>query len=322
MELHLVSGFLGSGKTTSIITLCKHLMQKGKKVAVVTNDQGKYLVDTAFFRASDIPATEVQSGCFCSNYQDLVEQLDELCVRVGPDVVFAESIGSAGNLVGTVLQPLLNTSKYTPSSLSAIVDARLFLRLLHDEPLPFSDSVSATFRSQLNESDLLIINKIDLLSSDDIKEIKFKINEHFPDKKYLFQSAFSTSDIQNWYNNIRVLKVSEMKDSGLNSQLHQRALLRLKWMERVYDLKSKNNVFDEIHNIIDTMLKRLSGTPRAIAHIKAYIEYNGKYLKIGITSLNENDWQDQLHDLFAHSAKVIINARIHSDDDIDDLFIL
>lgn len=321
MELHLVSGFLGSGKTTSIITLCKYLMQEGKKVAVITNDQGKYLVDTAFMRALDIPAMEVQSGCFCSNYQDFVKQLDELCNIVDPDVVFAESIGSAGNLVGTVLQPLLDTSIYTPSSLTALVDARLFLRLLRDEALPFSDSVCATFRAQLIESDLLIINKIDLLSSEFILEIKNMIEAKFPDKKYLFQSAFSTEDIQNWYKTISALKVSEMNNSGLDTDLHQRALKRLKWMEKVYDLESENNVFDNIQNIIETMLDRLSGTPRTIAHIKAYIEFERKSLKLGITSLNEGDWKTQIKNKCVHSAKMILNARIHSDEPIDDIFL-
>jgi len=239
---------------------------------------------------------------------------------VDPDVVFAESIGSAGNLVGTVLQPLLDSSIYTPSSLTALVDARLFLRLLRDEALPFSDSVCATFRAQLIESDLLIINKIDLLSSKYILEIKNKIEAKFPDKKYLFQSAFSTEDVQNWYKNISALKVSEMKNSGLDTDLHQRALKRLKWMEKVYDLESENNVFDDIQNIIETMLDRLSGTPRIIAHIKAYIEFEGNTIKLGITSLYEDDWKTQLIDKYAKTVKMILNARIHSDEPIDDIF--
>ena len=52
MNLHLVGGFLGSGKTTAIISAARLLMASGKRVAIITNDQGKYLVDTAFFRAA------------------------------------------------------------------------------------------------------------------------------------------------------------------------------------------------------------------------------------------------------------------------------
>ena len=55
MKLHLVGGFLGSGKTIAIIAAAKNLMAEGLCVGVVTNDQGKYLVDTAFLALSGIP---------------------------------------------------------------------------------------------------------------------------------------------------------------------------------------------------------------------------------------------------------------------------
>ncbi len=64
MELHVVGGFLGSGKTTAIIGAAKYLMAHGKRVGVVTNDQGRYLVDTAFFRSEAVPTVEVTGGCF------------------------------------------------------------------------------------------------------------------------------------------------------------------------------------------------------------------------------------------------------------------
>jgi G3E family GTPase len=48
MNLHLVGGFLGSGKTTGIIAASKLLLSRGLRVGVITNDQGKYLVDTAY----------------------------------------------------------------------------------------------------------------------------------------------------------------------------------------------------------------------------------------------------------------------------------
>lgn len=55
MKLHLVGGFLGSGKTTAIINAAKKLMKDGKRVGVITNDQGRYLVDTAFSKQQLCP---------------------------------------------------------------------------------------------------------------------------------------------------------------------------------------------------------------------------------------------------------------------------
>lgn len=66
MDLHIVGGFLGSGKTMAIIGAAKHMMAYGRRVDVVTNDQGRYLVDTAFFRSEAVPTVEVTGGCFCT----------------------------------------------------------------------------------------------------------------------------------------------------------------------------------------------------------------------------------------------------------------
>jgi G3E family GTPase len=107
MNLHIVGGFLGSGKTTAIINASRRIMARGRTVGVITNDQGKYLVDTAFVRASGIPAVEVIGGCFCCNYDDLQARLDQLRDSARPDTIFAESVGSCADIVATVLKPLI-----------------------------------------------------------------------------------------------------------------------------------------------------------------------------------------------------------------------
>ena len=80
-------------------------------MGVVTNDQGKYLVDTAFFRLSDLPAVEVTGGCFCCNYDDLDARLAQLIATAHPDVIFAESVGSCADIVATVVKPLLELAR-------------------------------------------------------------------------------------------------------------------------------------------------------------------------------------------------------------------
>ena len=48
MDLHVVGGFLGSGKTTAIVSALHTLIAAGQRVGVITNDKGRFLVDTAF----------------------------------------------------------------------------------------------------------------------------------------------------------------------------------------------------------------------------------------------------------------------------------
>lgn len=312
MELHLISGFLGSGKTTTIIKLCKYLMKNGNKVAVVTNDQGKFLVDTAFMKASDIPAVDVRSGCFCTRVDDLVEQLQELKKLIDPDIVFAESIGSSGNLVGTVMKPLLNDSEFTPTSLTALVDARLLLRLIRNEYLPFSDSVTATFMNQIIESDRLIINKMDLLSSDNIDEIKSGFFNLFGDKEFLLRSALSDKDIISTYDFINKSKSVFNEDLSFNGDLHQKALERLKWNEEVHVLENDKNVREDIEKIILKILSELKAIQSTIAHIKILIETPEKTTKLSITPLDENNWRHVINGIHSKRAKITINSRTQS----------
>ena len=279
MKLHLVTGFLGAGKTTTIIQSCKLLMQEGKKVAVITNDQGKYLVDTAFMQASDIPAMDVQSGCFCSHYQDMIKQLEDLQKNVNPDIVFAEAIGSAANLVGTVMQALIADSNFSADSLSAVIDARFMLRLLRHEFLPFSDSITATFMSQISESNYLIINKIDLLSLEDLSFIKSKIKEFYPNKLHLFQSSNNKDNIKVWLNTISTNTTQITADPEFNIDKHKMALNKLQWDEKVLEFEDNLNVFPGIIEHIEKLLRDIKSNNSLVAHIKAFIEYEGKSQK-------------------------------------------
>ena len=74
VTVHLVGGFLGSGKTTAIRSVCELLRQRGEEASVITNDQGTLLVDTAFLQRSH-PTRDVTGGCFCCRYDQLVELL-------------------------------------------------------------------------------------------------------------------------------------------------------------------------------------------------------------------------------------------------------
>ena len=148
MQLNLVGGFLGSGKTTAIIQAAKIIQSRGQKVGVVTNDQGKYLVDTAFMRLSNVPTVEVTGGCFCCNYADLDSSLEQFVESVRPDVIFAESVGSCADLVATVVKPLLMLKQATlsPTSFSVFGDARLLRRRVRDEPHALQRGCGLYFR--------------------------------------------------------------------------------------------------------------------------------------------------------------------------------
>ena len=121
--LALVGGFLGAGKTTLILRAASILHARGKRVAVVFNDQDAGLVDSRLAEAHSVAAAEVGGGCFCCRFGDLVEAADQLR-GANPDVIFGEPVGSCIDVSATVLTPLkaYHGDVYRLAPLTVLVD--------------------------------------------------------------------------------------------------------------------------------------------------------------------------------------------------------
>ena len=72
--LVFVGGFLGAGKTTLLLKAAHLLQSRGRRVALIMNDQDTELVDTKFVRANQFDTGEVSGGCFCCRFSDLFDQ--------------------------------------------------------------------------------------------------------------------------------------------------------------------------------------------------------------------------------------------------------
>lgn len=157
--LIVVGGFLGSGKTTLILNAAGLLQQNGKRVVVILNDQGAELVDTALVRSRQISAGQVAGGCFCCRFSELVAAAENL-KQYGPDVIFAEAVGSCTDISATTLQPLKRdyAHEFRLAPYTVVVDpARL--REVRSESA--NTDTRFLFQKQLDEADLVCINKTD-----------------------------------------------------------------------------------------------------------------------------------------------------------------
>jgi Ni2+-binding GTPase involved in maturation of urease and hydrogenase len=74
----MIGGFLGAGKTTAVGRLARQLTDRGLRVGLITNDQGRELVDTLTLRAQGFDTAEILGGCFCCRFDSLVEASQKL----------------------------------------------------------------------------------------------------------------------------------------------------------------------------------------------------------------------------------------------------
>jgi hypothetical protein len=136
----MLGGFLGSGKTTTLLRLAQQLQRAGKRVGIITNDQAAGLVDTALMEELELPVSEIAGGCFCCRSGSLVEALGKLTAASQPEVFLAEPVGSCTDLVATVSLPLerIYNAGFTMAPYAVLVDPYRAMQTLGVEELSWS----------------------------------------------------------------------------------------------------------------------------------------------------------------------------------------
>ncbi len=146
---------LGSGKTTFISQLVRNIT--GKTVVLV-NDFGKAGIDGEIFSANGIESIELPSGCVCCTLKfDLISSIEKIRETFAPEHLLIEPSGIASP--SGVLEAL-ETLKVNPVTVVGIVDATEFLELNHE------DAFGRFFEDQITNSDVVLVNKTDLVESD------------------------------------------------------------------------------------------------------------------------------------------------------------
>lgn len=159
-RLVLLGGFLGAGKTTTMLAAARVLEDHGRRVAVITNDQGEDLVDSARVNAAGLAAAEVTGGCFCCRFDDLAGVVEHILAARSADTILAEAVGSCTDLQATVVRPLRRRRGLTVAPLTTVVDPGRLITAMADD---MADELAYLFDRQLAEADVIALNKTDLL---------------------------------------------------------------------------------------------------------------------------------------------------------------
>ena len=313
MRLFLIGGFLGSGKTTAITTASKMLMSQGRKVAVVTNDQGEQLVDNSFVESFEIPTRAVSNGCFCCNYDQLDVHIQALNEENKPEFIFAESVGSCTDLVATIAKPL---AKYRPEIdlvISVFADATV-LRSVLDGHQPFQEDVMYIYHKQLEEADILVVNKVDLLSPDQLHNLKRSIKSQFPQKMLRFQNSTDETEVSEWLDEVIAFEAPSFRHSlEIDYDIYAAGEANLAWFDKSIEILSDggkaivvaDKIIQGIHNAI-------LGHALMIGHLKFFVESGQWKKKVSFTIGGRStlaDWEYRRSD----QVSMLINARVQTD---------
>ena len=172
----VLTGFLGSGKTTllnHILTSTEHKM----KFAVIENEFGDVGIDeNILVESSEESIIEVMNGCICCTVRgDLTELLDEMYDRIKDfDGVLIETTGLAdpAPVAQTFFVDERVVERYKLDGIITVVDAKHIIQHVEEEK---PEDVENEAVEQLAFADRIMLNKIDLVSEDELKEVEVAI---------------------------------------------------------------------------------------------------------------------------------------------------
>jgi len=165
MNVLLIAGFLGSGKTTAIIGLAQAVREYNLKVAIVVNEIGEIGIDDQVLRQLDFDVWELLSGCICCSLTgDLLETLDKLDNEYDVDLVIVEPSGAANP------QQIIDAlESHSGELINSVFTTVIIDPLRIDELIAILEPLIS---SQIELADLIIISKTDLASPGDIDQAK------------------------------------------------------------------------------------------------------------------------------------------------------
>ena len=182
------SGFLGAGKTTLMMALTRYYTEHYGKAAMISNDlgEGVTLADHRYAQLGGCTAAAITDECICFCHDVLTEKLDAF-FESGCELVLSDIPGFG---VGALEHVYFGLSEEFPgrfelAPFTVLTEPENLSRLIADP----GDDRSVICRSQLEEADLIVLNKCDLLSGKEIEDYVNYLRDSFSHAKVLAVSA-------------------------------------------------------------------------------------------------------------------------------------
>lgn len=311
-KLILVGGFLGAGKTTLLWETAEQLMSQGKRVGLITNDQAPELVDTAFLMQKDLKVAEVSGSCFCCNFNGLISALKQVREEANADIIIAEPVGSCTDLSATVVQPLKENmrSELQVSPLTVMADPKRLTDILNGGNAGLHPSAAYIFRKQLEESDIILISKTDLLTDLELEKLKEHVSVQFPDSDVMSISSVSKSGMEAWLNEVMNRTDAGKRLVEVDYDIYAEGESVMGWLNGTFELNGPPTDWDEYAK---ALMQKLSGQferlQASVGHAKMMLESGKNYLVGNLTGTQDTlKFRGSVGS--AMQARITLNARV------------
>ena len=321
----VTSGFLGAGKTTSMIAFAKAINGRGGKAAILANDLGaSNIVDADYTATAGVLTTQITGNCICYQHENLVDKLNRL-VEDGANVIMSDIPGCG---IGALDHVYLQLEEREPGEFdlmpfTCIVDPER-LRMIMPEAARLGLPVEMRFLldAQMAEADLIVLNKKDLITDVEIEERVAFISNAYPDTPVLVMSALTGDGVDEVVDYLLTHEAAaEHRDIGYGSEEFVAAENLLSWYNRriFFEEKGDKNVdFNAvICDVFEETRKGLKAENSNVPHLKAFASgEEDDFFKASLLGVdNSVEYTRKLAGNYS-AISVVINARAAADSQV------
>jgi hypothetical protein len=313
IPLVMVGGFLGAGKTTLLWQAARRLTAKGLRVGLITNDQAPDLVDTGLL---------LRQGLDVRGDRKLL--LLQLLGAGGggqharePSPCERPDRRAGGHLHGplcAILQPLKDrhAQDFRLARLSVLADPARIEAALDGRATDLHPSAAYIVRKQLEEADVIVLNKADLLGAAEAAGLRARVEAAFPGTETRFVSALDGQGVDEWLASTQSEEPAGCRILEIDYDTYAEGEAALGWLNADITLASTRTTADWrafceafVGSLRDEFLRRNA----SIGHVKIL-------MSSGIDTLTANLTQTRgsvsMHGHVSASprAELVVNARV------------
>ncbi|MFA5312303.1 MAG: GTP-binding protein [Methanomassiliicoccales archaeon] len=281
----ILGGYLGAGKTTLALSMAKLLKEKhGKSVAVITNDQGNALVDTAYMKGSGVDVREVLGGCFCSHFDEFIKSARSLVSMGRPDIIIAEPIGTSTNILASVVVPLreMYPNEFEVAPLFIVVDSTKAMETLAQRASFGLGGGRIIPSHQVREAEVVLLTKIDKVDEGILEMAKGIVLREVPDATVLAVSAKAGTGLSAVVDLVLSERTSSKAALGIDNKLFATEKATMGWYSGTAELETKGKV--DLYDLSMRVMRVVGDTYGGdrIGHVKLVMESSTASLKMSL----------------------------------------